>query len=108
MCGYRMINVKFYFSLLTVILSFLKLEREPDFANVSDHPTPLNVHGMYIGHPNGHERLGTFESECSNTLERMVENVHGTVTFTLQKRKNHFIYLEISILFKSNSVFYFF
>ena len=38
---------------------------------------------------NGQERLGTFEPGRSNALERIVENVHGTFTFTLQKRKNH-------------------
>jgi hypothetical protein len=38
---------------------------------------------------NGQERLGTFESERNNALERIVENVHATVTFTLQKRKKH-------------------
>ena len=43
------------------------------------------------GTVNGQERLGTFESERSNAMERIVENVHGTVTFTLQKQKNYCI-----------------
>jgi hypothetical protein len=44
---------------------------------------------------NGHEDLGTVESERSNALERIVENGHGhghghgTVTFTHQKPKNY-------------------
>jgi hypothetical protein len=38
---------------------------------------------------NGQERLGTFESEGSNATERIVENGHGTITFTFQKRKNY-------------------
>jgi hypothetical protein len=29
------------------------------------------------------ERLGTFEAECINALERIVENVHRTFAFTL-------------------------
>ena len=44
---------------------------------------------------NSQERLGTFESERSNALERIVENGHGRVTFTLQKRKNYRIYMRI-------------
>ena len=38
---------------------------------------------------NGQEHLGTIESERSNALERIVENGHGTVTLTHQKRKKH-------------------
>jgi hypothetical protein len=33
---------------------------------------------------NGQERLGTFESERNNALERIVENVHGA--FTVRSR----------------------
>jgi hypothetical protein len=40
---------------------------------------------------NGQERLGTFAPERSNVLEPIVENDHGTVTFTLQKQKKHCI-----------------
>jgi hypothetical protein len=36
------------------------------------------------------ERLRTFEPASSNALERKLENFHGTVTLTVQKRKNHF------------------
>ncbi len=36
-----------------------------------------------------HERLGTIESERSHAFERKVENGHGTVTLTRQKRKKH-------------------
>ncbi len=35
------------------------------------------------------ERIGTFELGRSNAFERIVENVHCTVTFTLQNLKNH-------------------
>jgi hypothetical protein len=35
------------------------------------------------------EHLGTIELERSNAMERIVENGHGTITFTLQKRKNY-------------------
>jgi mRNA degradation ribonuclease J1/J2 len=38
---------------------------------------------------NGQEHIETFESERSNALERIVENGHGTVTLTYQKRKNY-------------------
>jgi len=38
--------------------------------------------------------LGTFESERSNAFERIVENVHGTVTFTFQ--------IERITIFKKN------
>jgi hypothetical protein len=38
---------------------------------------------------NGQERLGTFESEHKNALERIVDKVHCTFTFTFQKRKKH-------------------
>jgi tRNA (Thr-GGU) A37 N-methylase len=41
------------------------------------------------GTVNGQEHLGTIESERSNALERIVENVHVTVTLTRQKRKKH-------------------
>jgi predicted ABC-class ATPase len=37
------------------------------------------------------ERPRTFEPGRSNALERIVENVRGTVTFTFQKRKNYCI-----------------
>jgi hypothetical protein len=37
------------------------------------------------------ERIGTFEPGRSNVLERVVENVHVTFTFTLQKPKKHCI-----------------
>jgi hypothetical protein len=37
----------------------------------------------------GQERLGTFESERSNAMERIVENDHRKITFTFQKRKNY-------------------
>jgi hypothetical protein len=40
---------------------------------------------------NGQKHPGTIESERSNALERIVENGHGTVTFTFQKRKKHCI-----------------
>jgi hypothetical protein len=43
------------------------------------------------GTMNGQEHLGTIESERSNASERIVENGHGTVTFTHQKRKKHCI-----------------
>jgi hypothetical protein len=33
---------------------------------------------------NGQEHLGTFESERSNALERIVENGHGTLTVMSQ------------------------
>jgi hypothetical protein len=49
-------------------------------------------------HANGQERLGTFESERSTAFERILENVHGTVTF--QKRKNYcisFKFLQLSV-----------
>jgi hypothetical protein len=35
---------------------------------------------------NGHEHIGTIESERSNALERIVENGHGMVTFTVRSR----------------------
>jgi hypothetical protein len=47
------------------------------------------------GTVNGQERLGTFESERSNALERIVENGHGTFTLTFQKRKNYCMFLLI-------------
>ena len=34
--------------------------------------------------------LETFEPERSNTLERIVENVHGTVRLTFQIERNAF------------------
>jgi hypothetical protein len=40
---------------------------------------------------NGQEHIGTFESKRSYALERKVENGHGTVTLTHQKRKKHCI-----------------
>jgi hypothetical protein len=58
----------------------------------SAHKTIENAHNNsqeYSGTLNGQERLGTFESERSNAMERIVENGHGTFTFTLQKRKNY-------------------
>jgi hypothetical protein len=39
------------------------------------------------GTVNGMKRLGTFESERSNALKRIVENVHGT--FTVRSRYVH-------------------
>ena len=36
---------------------------------------------------NGQERLGTFESERNNAVERIVENIHGT--FTVRSRYVH-------------------
>jgi hypothetical protein len=47
--------------------------------------------GERSGTVNGQEHLGTIESERSNALERIVENGHGTVTLTHQKRKKHCI-----------------
>jgi hypothetical protein len=47
-------------------------------------------------HANGQERLGTFASERSNALERILENVHGTVTF--QKRKNYCFSFKLLLL----------
>ena len=41
------------------------------------------------GTVNCQERLGTIESERNNAFERIVENGHGTVTLTRQKRKKH-------------------
>jgi hypothetical protein len=41
-----------------------------------------------------HGDLGTIESERSNALERIVENGHGTVTLTHQKRKKHCNYMN--------------
>ena len=35
---------------------------------------------------NGQERLGTFESERNNALERIVENVHGAFTVRSRSR----------------------
>ena len=35
---------------------------------------------------NGQERLGTFESERKNALERIVENVHGAFTVRSRSR----------------------
>jgi hypothetical protein len=43
---------------------------------------------------NGQEHLGTIELERSNALERIVENGHGTVTLTHQKRKKHYTFNE--------------
>jgi hypothetical protein len=51
------------------------------------------MNGDRSGTVNAQERLGTFESERSYALERIVENVHGTVMFTHQKRKNYCFYL---------------
>jgi hypothetical protein len=45
--------------------------------------------GEWSGIVNGQRCLGAFESERSNALGRIFENGHGTVTFTLQKRKNY-------------------
>ena len=50
---------------------------------------------------NGQEHLWTFESERSNALELLVENVHGTDTLTFLKRKiywNIFTTAVLSIL----------
>jgi hypothetical protein len=44
---------------------------------------------------NGQKSQGTFELEPSKALERKVENVHGTFTFKLQKRKNNLAYEEL-------------
>ena len=38
---------------------------------------------------NSQERLGKFELERTNAMERIEERVHGTVTFTLKKRKKY-------------------
>ena len=43
--------------------------------------------GERSGTMNGQEHLGAIESERSNALERIVENGHGTVTFTFLKTK---------------------
>jgi hypothetical protein len=48
--------------------------------------------GKHSGTVNGQEHLVTIESERSNALERIVENGHGKVTFTFQKRKNYCSY----------------
>jgi hypothetical protein len=53
------------------------------------------------GTVNGQEHVGTIESERSNALERIVENGHGTVTLTHQKRKKHcrfFYYFVLKII----------
>ena len=50
---------------------------------------------------NGQERLGKFESERNNALERIVENFHGKFTFTFQKRKNHCIFIRIPLNYRT-------
>ena len=76
--------------LITVIISFLKLERERNFANISDRPTFLTVSELFWS-SNGHKRWKTsFERlrhaqrtgyrgtimQTGPNLERIVENVH--------------------------------
>ena len=63
-------------------------ERFRPFMIENAHKTIENVRER-SGTVNGQENLGTIESERSNALERIVENGHGTVTFTLQKPKKH-------------------
>ena len=64
-------------------LSFSNLKKVTSF-----HETSRNVH------TNGQERLEMFEPGRSNVLERVVENVHCTLTSTLQKRKNYCIFIR--------------
>jgi hypothetical protein len=49
---------------------------------------------------NGQKHLGTFESERSNALERIVENGHGMVTFTHQKPRDYCI-VFLSLIFQN-------
>ena len=73
------------------------MKRSGTFRN--GHETFRNGHGTFRnGHANvhtngqerwtlnGQERLGTFESERNNALERIVENGHGTVTLRSRSR----------------------
>ena len=46
--------------------------------------TVMHANGQERWTLNGQERLGTFESERNNALERIVENVHGA--FTVRSR----------------------
>jgi hypothetical protein len=56
-------------------------------------------------HVNGQERLGTFESEHNNALERIVENVHGAFTVRSRSRfKNERITAHFISRFQKNII----
>jgi hypothetical protein len=75
-----------------------KVKRSQSIENA--HKTAENAHKRSCKRSrtvNGQERLGTFESECSNALERIVENV------TVRSRsrfKNKRITLQFCITLK--------
>ena len=81
-----------------------ELEGHKTIENARERSETLRNGHERSGTLNDQEHLGTIESEHSNALERIVENGHGTVTFTLQKRKKHCILRDIckkSIFHKS-------
>jgi hypothetical protein len=74
-------------------------ERSGMARNCQERPGTLR-NGERSGTVDGQERLGTFESERINALERIVENGHGTVTHTHQKRKKHCIKVDRLALYR--------
>ena len=74
------------------VWSFQTVHRSWPFLTVFDRFMIENAQERSGSVKNGQEHLGTIESERSNALERIVENGHGTVTLTRQKRKKHCIY----------------
>jgi len=80
--SFRLYNAPYRSSFITVcFLTFLSVLRPSLFEDCLK--TVRNV-----------ANLGTFELERSNTLERIVENFHRTITFTFQNGKNHCIRFE--------------
>ena len=63
--------------------------KERSWNGQNGHETVRTVDGQERWTPRSQKHLGTFKSERSNALERKVENGHGTVTLTYQKRKNY-------------------